>query len=326
MRKTVVFLALLAGSSLFGDETTGPLAAAAEVSSSDPRVELLQAASNPEVDFIAAYETAKNAGLSEALLLEGRVVKMLQTGDLRGLIGMIDKIEARRSGFAIGFDPTGEKIYAFVSQQQVEGLIQALRAVKAYQAEETDAFLENASAAFLAWPQFADLFQLGKLVQEARNKEVVADYVAGLVVPMETPMRNLDGSATTLGDLFKDGHKAVLLDFWASWCGPCMRLMPELKARAEVLPSQGVFVAAVNTDSEDPLTKAATVKAEKAMEMPWLVEAEGEPLSTMLLIDSIPRMILIAPDGHILFNGHPLDDELVEALAALGVTLPKTDS
>ena len=133
-------------------------------------------------------------------------------------------------------------------------------------------------------------------------------------------MRQLNGEPIVLGDLFK-GQKAVLLDFWASWCGPCLQLMPELQKKANSLPQQGVYVAAVNTDNEDPLTKAREVKESRMMDMPWLVEAEGEPLSSALMIDSIPRMILIAPDGQVLYNGHPMDPGLGAALAELGVSM-----
>ena len=123
-----------------------------------------------------------------------------------------------------------------------------------------------------------------------------------------------------LGDLL-EGHKALLLDFWASWCGPCIRLMPELQQRANTLPAQGIYVAGINTDKEDPLTKAAEVKEAQNMDMPWLVESEAQTLSQLLAIDSIPRMVLIAPDGKVLFNGHPLEEKLAAALDKLGVTL-----
>jgi len=284
---------------------------------------LLQAARNPEADFFEAYDRAREAGVPPAQLLEARIIKLLMTGDLPGLLAQIDKIEELRGAFEVGFEPNGPGRFSFVSQMEIEGLLQALKAVKAFQNEDIPAFEKHAKATYWAWPQWAANFQLESLIQQLRTREIIETYVADLTLPMDMAVRNLDGETLKLGDLF-DGHRAVLLDFWASWCGPCIRLMPELQERANTLPEQGIYVAAVNTDDEDPLAKAASFKQEHTMDMPWLVEAEGEPLSSTLMIDSIPRMVLVSPQGRILFNGHPMDPELGEALARLGVTLPET--
>ena len=74
-----------------------------------------------------------------------------------------------------------------------------------------------------------------------------------------------------------------------------MQLMPELRTKAETLPSQGVVVAAMNTDADDPFGKAKKVRDQHNMNlMPWLLEPEERPLSRLLMIDSIPRMILVS--------------------------------
>jgi thiol-disulfide isomerase/thioredoxin len=306
-------LILLFGShlpvSLWSDEPTPDAAAV-----------LLRAAQNPDVDFFSALDAAREAGVSEARMLEARLAKMLQTGDLRGLLTQIEAIESLRDGFSIGFDPSGESLFAFASPRQVTGLVEALKAIKAYQAGDLASFEAHAKTAFWEWPQWVELFQVQRLIQEARGKEVLDAYVADLVLPLDLPLRDLEGQSLTLGDLAKD-HQAVLLDFWASWCGPCIRLMPELQAKADQLRNQGIHVVAINTDKDDPLAKAAKVKEEHSMDMPWLVEADGQPISQTLMIDSIPRMVLLSPEGRILFNGHPLDDALSEALGALGASM-----
>ena len=70
----------------------------------------------------------------------------------------------------------------------------------------------------------------------------------------------------------------------------------------------------MNTENAD---KAEGVRRKRGIEFTWLVEPNGRPLSQMLKINSIPRMILVNPEGKVLFNGHPMDDELTTALAEL---------
>ena len=137
-------------------------------------------------------------------------------------------------------------------------------------------------------------------------------------IPMELRFQLSNGGHTTLAKLTK-GKKAVLLDFWASWCGPCMALMPELKKKAEALGPQGIVVAGMNTEAEPDTAEKTRKNLE--IKFPWLVEPEDAPLSDLLEIDSIPRMILISPEGKVLYNGHPQDPRLNAALAQLGVNL-----
>jgi len=150
---------------------------------------------------------------------------------------------------------------------------------------------------------------------QARDREEEKELMANLKVPMDLEILTSAGKKTTLGDL-ANGKKGVLLDFWASWCGPCMNLMPELEKKAKKLGPKGIVVAGMNTENAD---KAESVRKKRKIEFSWLVEPDGRPLSQMLKINSIPRMILVAPDGKVLFNGHPMDDELVSTLADLGV-------
>ena len=309
----LVGLAFVTGQ-LFAQENSPSTDGSAE---SAIEARLMEAARTPEQDFFAAYDAARDAGVPEGKLVQARLIKALVAGDIRGMVGMIEKIEQNRDAFDVGFSPKEQTKYAFVSAGEIDGMLHALKAVRAYQDDDEAAFETHAKAAFWAWPQWAQMFHLAELIQRKRVQEVTQEYASHVTLPLDTSLRDLDGKLVTLGDLLRE-RKAVLFDFWASWCGPCMRSMPELQERANVLPAQGVAVVAVNTDEETPLDKARKVRDEKSMDLPWLVEQEGRPLSEALFIDSIPRAVLVGTDGKVLFNGHPADEGLVAALNALG--------
>lgn len=80
----------------------------------------------------------------------------------------------------------------------------------------------------------------------------VNDDALKAIVPAKTPLQpaavefsKADGSTMTLDD-FKG--RGVILNFWATWCAPCVREMPELDALNATLKKDGIDVLAVSTD------------------------------------------------------------------------------
>ena len=121
----------------------------------------------------------------------------------------------------------------------------------------------------------------------------------------------------------------VLIDFWASWCGPCLNLMPELQKKSDALKAHGVVVVGMNSEEAqgggDVDAAVATLKQEK-LNLPWVLEPKGTPFTKLLRIDSIPRMVLISPEGKVLFNGHPEDPELWVALKKVDAGIEEVKS
>lgn len=159
-----------------------------------------------------------------------------------------------------------------------------------------------------------------KALKEVKDAET-SKKMAQVLVPMEQVIPLSSGGNTTLAKMVA-GKKAVLLDFWASWCGPCMQRMPALKHKYEKLTPQGVVVAGMNTDEENPATVAEQVRKDKAMDaaMIWLLEP-ARIFSEKLNIDSIPRMVLVSPEGKVLYNGDPDEPGLAAALKSVGAEL-----
>ncbi len=295
-----------------------PLLAHAESHSAVSTEEALEAlrasAIDQEADFDAAYATAEKVGIDAPTLLESKVLRLLGGGDLQAVLALIPALEENVDLFAIGEGGF------FSTKSQAHGLVENLKAMKAREEGDWEAFEAHVKEGFWKSPELSNMFGISRLITDRHNSLAQKEAMDSLRLPLDLAIQSVDGTTTTLGDMVS-GQKAVLLDFWASWCGPCIALMPELKHKAEVLPSQGVYVAGMNTDRSDQLRLAREVQEKHGMDMPWLIEPESSPYSTALMINSIPRMILVGPEGNVLFNGHPMDPELSSTLSSIGVSL-----
>ena len=110
-------------------------------------------------------------------------------------------------------------------------------------------------------------------------------------------LTSLAGTEVTLDSL---KGKVVLLDFWATWCGPCKKIMPVIQAISEEFKDKGVAVFGVNTwEKKDSVVNAKTYMESKKYTYGCLLA--GEELAKTYGITGIPTLILINKDGTIAF-------------------------
>jgi thiol-disulfide isomerase/thioredoxin len=89
----------------------------------------------------------------------------------------------------------------------------------------------------------------------------------------------------------------VLLNFWASWCPPCLSEMPELMAVYELYREQGLVVIAVNTTFQDSRKDAEAFVNELGMPFPVLLDEVGDVTSKAYKLRGLPMTIFIDRDG-----------------------------
>ncbi len=126
----------------------------------------------------------------------------------------------------------------------------------------------------------------------------------------------LSGEFATLSSLI-EGKRLVLLDFWASWCGPCMEEMPMIAELHRTYGAEGFEVIGISLDTNRNRWKNAIEN--NAMVWPQLLSTGNPSIHNTYDVQLIPHAVLIDENGTIVaraLRGEKLADKIRELLSA----------
>lgn len=109
-------------------------------------------------------------------------------------------------------------------------------------------------------------------------------------------LQNLDGTPRNLGSL---QAKIVLLNFWATWCGPCAGEMPMLVEVQKRYASRGVIVIGASLDDASTRSKIPPFIRRKKINFPIWVGASPEDLARFGLGEALPSTVFFDAEGRI---------------------------
>jgi peroxiredoxin len=212
--------------------------------------------------------------------------------DLEGLKSLPAQIKAAKLGDEIHKQISDVYYYAWAQKLVEEGKVDEIKGVIA-KAKEA-----KASAEILA----------------AINAEVMkASLGVGKTFP-DFKVKDLEGKELTLSS---HKGKVVLIDFWATWCGPCMQETPNVIAAYKSYHSKGFEIIGISFDKDE----AALKRVMKNKGMTWRQYFDGKGWSNKLGkkygISSIPATFLIGKDGKIIaknLHGKALGEAIAKAL------------
>ena len=103
--------------------------------------------------------------------------------------------------------------------------------------------------------------------------------------------------------------KTYVVEFWATWCGPCKRSIPHLNKMHQTMEAEGLVIIGVSNEKEDTITSFLRKQGDRmsyriiadSRERVWkdYMEAAGK--------GGIPTAFVVGPDGNVQHIGHPLD-------------------
>jgi len=237
-------------------------------------------------------ELAKEA---QRLVLVGDAQRVLASGDVKAGQGLVEKMAAM-----LAADP---------DDMQSAGLAMQLAGAFEHMPDGD----EVAAAAYRSF---------GPVMAKSSNEQIrtMGEGFAGTLRRLSLPGHPMEISGTLLnGEPFNPkslNGKVVLVDFWATWCGPCVAELPNVLEQYEKYHKDGFEVVGISLDQD----RSALEKFVDEQKLPWPIlfeESKGDgwqhPLATYYGISGIPTVILIGRDGNVITlnaRGEKLGEQL----------------
>ena len=154
---------------------------------------------------------------------------------------------------------------------------------------------------------------LESIEKQAASKEIQRSLAVGKVFP-DFDEKDLNGKPLSIAN-YKG--KVVLIDFWATWCGPCVAELPNVKKAYDKYHSKGFEIIGISLDSD----KAKLTSFLEREHMTWQQYFDGlgwqSKLGGKYGVNSIPATYLLDGEGKIIakdLRGSALEDELKKRL------------
>ncbi|MBM4117611.1 TlpA family protein disulfide reductase [bacterium] len=143
------------------------------------------------------------------------------------------------------------------------------------------------------------------------------DRILAAIWPVPLDAADLDGRPVSV-DQFHG--RVLLVDFWATWCGPCVAELPAIRDLYAKYHARGLDVLSISLDYSDRMPAEKLREWTESHEMPWRQVYDGQawkgPVAQAFMVKGIPYAVLVGPDGSLAASGNECRGERLAAIVA----------
>lgn len=215
------------------------------------------------------------------------------------------------------------QLYAIPQEQRKEPLItpiaEKLNILREQYLKVTNAFIDGHPESYIALESLKSLSgsvinynevmpRFSKLRPEVQNTPAGKEFLAKILIAKNLaigarvlPFRSTtpEGKELALQEVLSAG-KYTLIDFWASWCGPCRKENPNVVKAFQAYHDKGLNIISVSLDSKADAWKQAIAKDG----MPWYhvsgLMGWKEPIAQLYGIEAVPQNLLVDAKGTVI--------------------------
>jgi thiol-disulfide isomerase/thioredoxin len=132
-------------------------------------------------------------------------------------------------------------------------------------------------------------------------------------------LQNLNGSLVRLSDYLE--KKVVFIDFWGTYCGPCLRELAQIQELHEEFKDKGLIVLTVNVDPAANLSRVRAYVKSQQYTLPILIDQDAKVLESYNPTRTLPYSVLVDSSGQIArrYDGYRKGDEVLLREQVLGL-------
>ena len=231
---------------------------------------------------LGEWKTAETAG--EEMVAQAHGDKELALAHYQ--LGIILKTE--------GLERRKDELFARAHEEMTKALASAPNFPNAVFADgQVLAHLKQDDAARKQFEQFVKMRPEDDPVRQRALRYIAEPELARARMAPAFTITTTDGQRVSLDEM---KGKAVLIDFWATWCGPCREALPHMKEIAKKFQGQPLVVLSVSLDDDEQKWKEFVAKNE----MTWLQYRDGGftgRVATLFAVRAIPQTFTIDADG-----------------------------